>query len=257
MKIATYNIWNDQRGWPDRLNQIYEEIEKQNADIMCLQDVPNEKYCKLLVEKGNFKFHYYIRESNTCELAILSKIPFESKEIFSEGLIVDVKIGSNLLEVINVHLPWNSVLSCEKQVIELVNKNKKSSADYSIFCGDFNCVDGSSVHNFLLGKQSLYGEEAIPYWEDVAISYEELTGIKPRATLDLSSNPRWRGKGYKQCAGRRVDWILLKDTYPKPAPKLKEFGLFGTEVSSTTGYCPSDHYGVFAELDFKNIISTL
>ncbi|WP_156476427.1 hypothetical protein [Clostridium sp. Marseille-P299] len=50
-----------------------------------------------------------------------------------------------------------------------------------------------------------------------------------------------------------MKWILLKYAYPNPSPKLREFHLFGTEVSSDTGYCASDHYGVFAELDFENI----
>lgn len=257
MRIVTYNIWNDERGWPDRLNQIYDEIEKQNADIICLQDVPNEEHCKLLAEKCNFKFYYYIKQNSTCELAILSKLPFVSMRSFCEALIVTIQINDSLLEVMNVHLPWDSVLSCEKQVIALINENKKFNADYSIFCGDFNCVDGSSVQNFLFGRQSLYGEEAVPVWDDLAIAYQNLTGIKPKATLDLSTNPRWKENGYKECAGTRIDWILLKETYPKPTPKLNSFGLFGTEVSHKTGYCASDHYGVFAELDFENIISTL
>lgn len=219
--------------------------------------MPNEEYCKLLAEKGNFKFYYYIKQSSTCELAILSKLPFVSKRSFSEALIVTLRIGDSSLEVMNVHLPWASVLSCEKQVIALVNENKKSNADYSIFCGDFNCVGGSSVQNFFFGRQSLYGEEAVPVWDDLAIVYQDLTGIKPKATLDLSSNPRWKENGYKECAGTRIDWILLKETYPKPTPKLNAFGLFGTEVSPATGYCASDHCGVFAELDFENIISIL
>lgn len=254
MKIATYNIWNDKRGWPDRLEQIYKEIKIQDADIICLQDVPNEELCKLLAEQGGYQYYYYDKQSSTCELAILSKLPFVSKCSFSEALIVNVQIGVFTLEVINVHLPWDRVLSCERQVIALVNENKKSIADYSIFCGDFNCEVGSSVQNFLLGKQSLYGEEAVPYWEDLAIVYQDITGIKPKATLDRASNPRWKSHGYKECAGTRIDLILLKNAYPKPSPKLKEFHLFGTEVSADTGYCASDHYGVIAELDFENIL---
>jgi len=252
MKIVTYNIWNDRRGWPERLEQIYKEIKIQDADLVCLQDVPDEEHCKLIADKCGYEFYYYVKQ-RTCELAVLSKLPFDSKRSFSEALIVTVQIGVHTLEVMNVHLPWDSVLSCEKQVMALVSENKKSNADYSIFCGDFNCEVGSSVQNFLLGKQSLYGEEAVPYWEDLAIVYQNITGVTPKATLDLSSNPRWKDHGYKECAGTRIDWILLKYTYPSPTPKLKEFHLFGTEVSPVTGYCASDHYGVFAELDFETI----
>lgn len=256
MKIATYNIWNDDRGWPERLNQIYKEINAQNADIICLQDVPDEDYCRLLMEKCNYGYSYFTK-GISCELAVLSRLPFSIKENYSEGQIVQVKAGNSILEIINVHLPWDSILKCEKQVIALVNKNKNTNADYSLFCGDFNCVEGSSVQNFLFGNQSLYGEEAVPVWNDLAIEYEMHTGVKPKATLDLATNPRWKDNGYKECAGNRIDWILMKETYPKPTPELLETGIFGTEVSPETGYCASDHYGVYAVLDFENIVSTL
>lgn len=85
MKIATYNIWNDERGWPDRLDQIYNEIVKQKSDIICLQDVPSEENCKILAEKCNYEFYYYINQSDTCELAILSKHPFVSTRSYSEA----------------------------------------------------------------------------------------------------------------------------------------------------------------------------
>lgn len=253
MRIATYNIWNDQRGWPGRLEQICNEIRHQSADIICLQDVPDEEHCKLLAKECGYDFFYFVKQSSTCELAILSKLPFLSKRSFSKAIIVTVKVLDFTVEVINVHLPWDSVLSSERQVIALVNENKKSNVDYSFFCGDFNYEEGSSVYNFLLGKQSLYGEEAVPYWEDLAIVHRDITGINPKPTLDLSSNPRWKSHGYKECAGTRIDLILLKYSYPKSSPKLKAFHLFGTEVSSDTGYCASDHYGVFAELDFKTM----
>ncbi len=199
MKIATYNIWNDDRGWPERLNQIYKEINAQNSDIICLQDVPDEDYCRLLMEKCNYGYSYFTK-GISCELAVLSRLPFIIKENYSEGQI---------------------------------------------------------VKNFLFGNQSLYGEEVAPVWNDLAIEYEMHTGVKPKATLDLATNPRWKDNGYKECAGNRIDWILMKETYPKPTPELLKTGIFGTEVSRETGYCASDHYGVYAVLDFENIVSTL
>lgn len=253
MKIASYNIWNDRRGWPQRLEQIYQEIKSQNADLICLQDVPSKDHCKLLAEKAGYDFYCYFKPTDTCELAVLSKLPFIKERNFSDAIIVHVQVESYIVEVINVHLPWDSVLGCERQVIALVNENKKTEADYSLFCGDFNCTEGSSVHNFLMGRQSLYGEEAVPYWEDTAITYQNLTGIKPKATLDLCTNPRWKDHGYHECAGNRIDWILLKNAYPKASPKLRSYGIFGTEISPDTGYCASDHYGVYAEFDFQNM----
>lgn len=124
MKIATYNIWNDNRGWPDRVEQICDEIKTQNADLLCLQDVPDEDTCKYIAEEGKYGFYSFVKHPS-CELAILSKYPFLDDYSFGEAQIVNVKAGNYVLEVINVHLPWDSVLSCEKQVIALVNQNKK------------------------------------------------------------------------------------------------------------------------------------
>ena len=113
MKIATYNIWNDNRGWPDRVEQICDEIKTQNADLLCLQDVPDEDTCKYIAEEGKYGFYSFVKHPS-CELAILSKYPFLDDYSFGEAQIVNVKAGNYVLEVIDVHLPSYSVLSCEK-----------------------------------------------------------------------------------------------------------------------------------------------
>ncbi len=50
MKIATYNIWDDEAGMPYRFRQIIEEIIKTDADIICLQEVRDEKQHRELAE---------------------------------------------------------------------------------------------------------------------------------------------------------------------------------------------------------------
>lgn len=39
MKIATFNIWNSDRGMPLREKQIFSEIQSVNSDLICLQEV--------------------------------------------------------------------------------------------------------------------------------------------------------------------------------------------------------------------------
>ena len=43
MKIATYNIWNSNKGFPKRLQQMIDEINRIDADIICLQEVNKER----------------------------------------------------------------------------------------------------------------------------------------------------------------------------------------------------------------------
>lgn len=38
MKLATYNIWNDEAGLPFRFQQISDGIIGASADIICLQE---------------------------------------------------------------------------------------------------------------------------------------------------------------------------------------------------------------------------
>lgn len=39
MRIATHNVWNERKGFGDRIDQILNEIEKANADVIALQEI--------------------------------------------------------------------------------------------------------------------------------------------------------------------------------------------------------------------------
>lgn len=41
MKIATYNIWNSDKGMPGREKQIIDEINALESDVIALQEVRN------------------------------------------------------------------------------------------------------------------------------------------------------------------------------------------------------------------------
>ena len=124
-------------------------------------------------------------------------------------------------------------------------------ADYTLLAGDFNCSDASSVHRFLCGEQSLLGHDA--YFFDLAIAYSAQTDIPPEPTLDFRQNPRWGVIDPPNTLEKneRFDRIYLANPYPGPAPILREFGVFGKEISAETRLAPSDHYGVYAFLDLS------
>jgi len=75
----------------------------------------------------------------------------------------------------------------------------------------------------------------------------KIEGIKKEMTLDLINNPRWKGKSITDFSSR-VDCIFIHDCFPKPYPILRDLQYFGKAVDEKSGYCASDHYGVFADL---------
>lgn len=256
MKIATYNIWNSETGMPERENQIIDEINALDSDVIVLQEVKDRMLSEKLLQCTNYKNYCFVpHEGKATEaansgdegLAVYSKYPIIYSKYIDYALIVIVKHMSNLILLVNVHLPWNSIMAKEECMINIIKEISTISSDYQFILGDFNCSETSSIHQYLLGNISLNGTEVKPYWTDLALVAEEFLGIKKEMTLDLTNNPRWKGKSITDIS-TRVDCIFIHDCFPKPYPTLKTFRYFGKEIDERSGMCASDHYGVFADL---------
>lgn len=250
MKIATFNIWNSDRGMPQRELQIIREIHRVDADIICLQEVGKEIFDKLSCELREYIYSYYHDFSPEYDgLAVFSKYPLLTKIPMTCAIATTCKTPDYLYLVINVHLPSERVLKQEQSIVDIIGEIGKYKADYAIITGDFNNSGESSVHHFLTGQSTLLGVEVNPEWYDLAEAYAQITETKLDNTLDLVTNPRWKGKDYAVTSAR-VDRIYLRSAFPKPYPGLKGFLLFGKDIDEQSGYCASDHYGVAAEIEF-------
>jgi len=248
MKIATFNIWNSDRGMPLREQQIINEIKTLNSDIICLQEVKLKVYNKLISELSDYKYSYYHSTNSEYDgLTILSKYPILTKNHTTCAIFATCEYENNIYLVINLHLPWDSIIEKEEYIVNILKEVKSIDADYAILTGDFNCYDDSSVYHYIEGQRTLFNTEAKPYWDDLAKVYAEISNTKLENTLDLRTNPRWKGKNVA-CSSGRVDRIYIRDTFPKPFLQLKHFSLFGKNIDEKSGYCPSDHYGVVAEI---------
>ncbi len=260
LRIATYNIWNNDAGQEARAKQILSEIGKLRADIVGLQEVTEDFFSKFLANWEIYPFARFFPYSGEDEgLAILCRYPVEesfflqaSKEYAqSNALNVLIKADGIRISITNLHLPWDSVRQQERQIVAIDQyiHSQKEKADFFILLGDFNGNINSSVHRFLLGDQSMDGEEANPYWDDLQSAYCARTGIVPTATLDFIRNPRWRGKEDGVCAPMVADRIYVMESWD--TVRMKEFWMFGMEPWPDLGMCASDHYGVAAELVFE------
>lgn len=214
MKIATYNIWNSESGMPYRIKYIVNEIKLINADVICLQEVSSKKLAESIAANAIYCSFFY---------------------------------NSQKIAVVNVHLPWDSVLSREHQIIKIVNAVDKKTYDYVYMAGDFNCSDFSDVQRFLLGECTLNNCEALPCWFDLASAYAEITDKKAENTLDFRKNPRFKENTIE--TNSRFDRILLQNTYPQQFPVLNRCNVFGTAIYEDIALAASDHYGVVVEME--------
>ncbi|WP_240842428.1 endonuclease/exonuclease/phosphatase family protein [Acidaminobacter sp. JC074] len=247
MKIATYNIWYSGLGWPQRHELIVSEINSLDPDIIGLQEVRNEAYFNKLKEELNYPFGIFHPHEDEDGLAILSKWPIEFLEYTHFGLICLIDHGDFKYQVINVHLPYDSILEKETCIVKIMEKAKNIESDYEFILGDFNSNEKSSIYSYVSGDRSLLGTEVDVYWTDLACVAKEQLGLKRQQTLDLMHNPRWKNTSITD-AGAEVDFIFIHDCYPNDYPSLEYFVYFGHSIDEETGYSPSDHYGVFSQL---------
>lgn len=248
MKIATFNIWNSDRGMPLREQQIINEIKSVDSDIICLQEVKLEAYTKLKDELTDYSYNYYHDADDECDgMAVFCKTPILTNHHTNCAVYSTYEFENNIYLIVNVHLPWDSISKKEEYIVEINNTITGINADYAILTGDFNCSGHSSVHHYLTGQRTLLNAETQPCWCDLAEVHSECSNTRLEVTLDLVNNPRWKGKAVTETS-QRFDRIYIRDTYPKPSPQLKHFALFGKTIDEQSEYCASDHYGVVAEI---------
>ena len=251
LKFATFNIWNKQTMWDQRLDAICEEIKNINPDIIALQEVKS-----FLEEKGALNAAQQIAnrieypfcifreypDSPDEGLAILSKLPLlQAKAIwdteFNEenycALRIVINYGGTTYGFTNVHLNWRSP---EIRLKQIQTVNKWISEDFKsveILSGDFNDNPNSNIHRYLQGS----------LWVDTAEFYENTNLVKAKPTLDFKNNNHLI-KLNSSIDQHRYDWILIKVNEAKHTLEIHSVDVFANYPSKSLQIFPSDHYGV-------------
>lgn len=252
MKIGTYNIWNSENGLPHRTEYIINEIRMIDADIICLQEVRSRELAESIAAGAGYQYWYFDNYPDAEEgLCIMSNIPFSECDSWlknSNAICCSFLQSGKMVSVVDIHLPWDSVMERERQIVNIVAAIDEKRTDYVYMAGDFNCTDSSDVQRFLLGECSLNNCEAMPCWFDLALSYAELTNTRAEATLNFRENPRFKKNTIEVNA--RFDRILLRNTYPQEFPTLNSCGIFGKTIYEDIALAASDHYGVVVEMEY-------
>ncbi|MEJ6951893.1 endonuclease/exonuclease/phosphatase family protein [Natronospora cellulosivora (SeqCode)] len=257
MKLVTYNIWNSDVNYNERMDLLLTLLKEEDIDVLALQEVRDENLVEKIKKECSFQ-DYYWKEYPDCHegLAILSKYPIINSctnwdgtdMIHNSGIMnVSLKLQSCVIGVTNVHLDYKHSYNREIEIVKAIKEVEKDlEMDYNFILGDFNTYPDSVIHNYLTGKQSLFSHSTS--WIDLAEVFSRRKGSKIEPTLDFYNNPRWDNQYTLDIPGR-FDWILIKSPYPKESPKLCDYRLIGTERRN--GVTASDHYGALCGIDFS------
>lgn len=247
MRIATYNIWNNDTSWQERIEAICEEVNRINADVIALQEVRSyeeDSVAHDISEATGYPFCVFHPYSDSLDegLAFLSKFPLSSIEAIWEEDVeesnfcatrVTFTLGGQEWGITNVHLNWrsSSIRECQMEVVrDWLSKGRQKAIE--VLCGDFNDHPQSTIY---------YGLSDAG-WLDVTTFVAE----EPRATLDVKHNPYLQSSNIEQ--PERYDWILVRSEYS--GLEVQHVDVFG-DIRTSTDVIPSDHYGVVADFIVK------
>ena len=217
---------------------------------MLFRSEVNKERLQAIIQGTNYPYFDSVdQEGLLGELAILSKHPLILKSEGKYSLVTVVDYQGIKLAIANVHLPYDSAIERETEIVKVESSVLSVDADFSFIIGDYNCSETSSVYRFLTSDMTLNGNECNTYWIDLAMVAEERYNIPREMTLDLMNNPRWKTGNVCDCSAR-VDLIFMHDCFPKDYPVMQAYTYFGKSVDDETGLSPSDHYGVVVDLSF-------
>lgn len=268
MRIVTYNVWNSKRNWSRRLAAVVEELAALDADIVVLQEVPVEaapglpidRYLRDHIAYPHVLHLPYPDPADKREwpegLAFLSRLPVQDVGVnWANGQPTDnswaarivVRWEGRSLGITNVHLDWRHARSRERHIVRIVRDLiDDPPCDVDLLCGDFNDDGDAPALQFLDGRLALDGYHTC--WRDLAAEWHAERGELAPVTLDFEHNPRWKSMTVVE-PSKRFDRIYLRTAEAGTAPRILRVGIFGKEPINSLGIIPSDHYGLFTDLN--------
>ena len=269
MRVATYNVWNHEFAWGSRLDAIAAELLAIDADVVALQEAPVEAGAGERLEdylrRANGYPHgvhcAYPPEPDEDErpegLALLSRLPVLSVRTSWEGgratenswaLRAALEWGTSSLGVTSVHLDYRTARSRDRAIVTIVDDLIEAlPSDYEILCGDFNDHPDSAVGNYLEGRSEL--ESSRTAWRDLAVEGHAKAGELAPTTIGFRrGNPRLQVFPPEGLYAR-FDCIYLRKGAASDDLTVERAGLLGTKPRTSEGVTPSDHYGVYADLE--------
>jgi endonuclease/exonuclease/phosphatase family metal-dependent hydrolase len=245
-RIATLNMEQDHKRWDDRRSLIISEMGRLKPDIFCMNEVciPRQTGRWLQQVGGEAAGHRYslVQLSRPAEKfladgeGILTHFPIiETANLdyrIHDGVaqVARLDVDGRLVDVYVTHL-YRSIGEDSERIIQVQRLlewvSSRNDADVSIVCGDFNAT-------LDMPSAKLMRSVFVPSQTDVT-AFTPLEGVEGDV-----SHPDWRR--FDRC----IDFIWVAGQ-----AKVVESGVcFAEAAPDDPTLYPSDHTGVWADLDF-------
>jgi endonuclease/exonuclease/phosphatase family metal-dependent hydrolase len=188
-------------------------------------------------------------------LALISRLPWRDLWTnWAHGATTDnnwamkvvIETPGRRLGITNVHLDWEHPDARMRGIAAiLAGVVERHPADVELLCGDFNDYEDGPVAALLEGRARFEAAEAAP-WLDAVV--DQVGRNAAPVTLDFAGNPRWKDAPMTGRPGR-FDRIYVRSASRDRMPQVIASGLFAREPANRFGIVPSDHYGVFVDLE--------
>lgn len=235
----TWNVWFEAHLFDERTAEIRKIIQNLKADVICLQEVTQPFWVRLLNEKW-VREGYYVSGNSMrgYGVMVLSRYPFNFFEypfrsFMGRSLLLGTGAMSNVqsVTIATAHFESANSAPSRKAQLELTFEKLKNFPN-PILMGDFNFDNPEEKKNL--------SEEYSDVWELLRQPDEEYHTMKPKPGLTP-----WR-----------PDKVLVYKTIkivPKTIKRIGTEPLAKYASIDTPGFIttPSDHYGLYGEFNIE------
>jgi endonuclease/exonuclease/phosphatase family metal-dependent hydrolase len=261
IKVVTLNLWGEQPPLARRMELAVESLRALAPDVVTLQEVrqvvptlPNQ--AATLAEALGMSHHFAPATpwgGGDEGLAILSRLPIIGRDMHElphavpteRRILLHAAITTprGRIEIFTTHLNYrltdggkreDQVVAADAVIASVPSELPK------IFTGDFNATPDSDEIRFLRGLHTSSGKRT--YWQD---AWERRHGRADGFTW-ARANPythrlRWLERD------RRLDYIFVGPMKRDGTGVVRDCRIV-CDIQAEDGSLPSDHYGLFAEV---------
>ena len=246
IKIISYNLF---RGANATRNELVSFIQRENPDILCLQEIngwqQNDfEILKDVAQQSGMHTYVYGDSNSDYKLATLSKYPVESSSIYQSGIwhsMIDstFEIDNHIIRVVNVHLNPNSEKCRRDEIRHLLTKLDHNTP--TMIVGDFNSLSRRDKYpDSLLSRLQAtgidkFGDNKLVY--DVTDLLEDEHYMDMAYELESIANtvPTDSNIDKNHSIPLRLDYAFANKTLQESVRELK---VLKTDLTNTI----SDHY---------------
>jgi endonuclease/exonuclease/phosphatase family metal-dependent hydrolase len=267
LRVLTWNVWWRFESAEEREEAILSVIEREDPDIVCLQEVWAERRGEDQVERLADALEFHAARTDgpwfddrSFGNAVLSRWPVVDaeqhvlpREDGSSGhrraLLAVTETPHGSITVISVHfehrLDGSAVRRRQSATLAQIVANRRGDPDVEfpvIVGGDLNATPDSEEVRVLTGRcpPPVPGLLLMDCWEQAGDG-------SPGHTWS-SANPH---VAWSAWPNRRLDYLLVSWPRPRPIGNPVQCWLAGTE--RVYGVQPSDHYAVVADLETDGV----